>query len=150
MRQKYRLFLKRLRQAREEIGLTQTQVARRLARPQSFVSKCESGERRVDFVELRYFAAMYKKRFSGGLGSYRRKRGFEAIFGVSWPCCLFISPRTGVKTVQLQDKIIGVIPRSRVEAGAGRKLRQSYPVTRRRGTCYPLPEGIRFDYRPFP
>jgi len=64
IRQKYRLFLKRLRQAREEIGLTQAQVARRLARPQSFVSKCESGERRVDLVELRDFAAMYKKPLS--------------------------------------------------------------------------------------
>jgi transcriptional regulator with XRE-family HTH domain len=34
-------------------------VARRLGKPQSFVSKCESGERRVDLVELLAFAKLY-------------------------------------------------------------------------------------------
>ena len=58
------MFLRRLKQARESAGLTQEEVARRLSRPQSFVSKCESGERRVDFVELRYFARLYKKPIS--------------------------------------------------------------------------------------
>lgn len=48
----YGRFLVRLREARREANLTQEQVARRLRRPQSFVSKCESGERRVDVVEL--------------------------------------------------------------------------------------------------
>ena len=33
-------------------GLTQDQVARRLRRPQSFVSKYELGERRLDVIEL--------------------------------------------------------------------------------------------------
>jgi transcriptional regulator with XRE-family HTH domain len=53
--------LNRLRQAREEARLTQAEVARLLSRPQSFVSKSESGERRVDFVELQHFAKIYKK-----------------------------------------------------------------------------------------
>lgn len=57
----YRLFLQRLRQARKEAGLTQYQVADRLGRPQSFVSKCETGERRVDIVELQVFAEIYGK-----------------------------------------------------------------------------------------
>lgn len=60
-RQKYRLFLERLRQARRDAGLTQVDVARELRRPQSFVSKCESGERRVDMVELRELARLYGK-----------------------------------------------------------------------------------------
>ena len=42
-----------LRQIRVEAGLRQTDLARRLAKPQSFVSKYESGERRLDVLELR-------------------------------------------------------------------------------------------------
>jgi transcriptional regulator with XRE-family HTH domain len=37
---------------RKEGGLRQTEVARRLGRPQSFVSKYESGQRRLDLIEL--------------------------------------------------------------------------------------------------
>jgi transcriptional regulator with XRE-family HTH domain len=37
---------------RREAGLTQVQVAERLDVPQSFVSKYESGERRLDAIEL--------------------------------------------------------------------------------------------------
>lgn len=55
----YAAFLKRLRRARTEAALSQTEAARRLGKPQSFVSKCESGERRVDAVELLAFARVY-------------------------------------------------------------------------------------------
>ena len=58
---RYRQFLKKLRAARLDAGLTQQQVARALRKPQSFVSKCESGERRVDVVELERFAKVYGK-----------------------------------------------------------------------------------------
>ena len=58
---RYRAFLKLLRRAREEAGLTQVQVAKKLGRPQTWVSKCELGERRVDFVELENFAVVYGK-----------------------------------------------------------------------------------------
>jgi transcriptional regulator with XRE-family HTH domain len=58
----YRRFLERLRQARQEKGLTQMDVARWLGRPQSYVSKSESGERRVDIIELAEFAKLYTKR----------------------------------------------------------------------------------------
>jgi ribosome-binding protein aMBF1 (putative translation factor) len=63
-RDKYRSFLSRLKNARVEAGMTQVAVARQLARPQSFVSKCESGERRVDVVELQEFARLYSKPLS--------------------------------------------------------------------------------------
>lgn len=57
----YQAFLQKLRKARETAGLTQSQVAKALKKPQSFVSKCESGERRVDFAELQGFARLYKR-----------------------------------------------------------------------------------------
>ena len=38
--------------ARRTAGLTQVQLAKRLRRPQSFVSKYERGERRLDVVEF--------------------------------------------------------------------------------------------------
>lgn len=46
-----------LRQLRLVAGLTQVQVAERLDVPQSFVSKYEAGERRLDVIELRHVAA---------------------------------------------------------------------------------------------
>lgn len=42
-----------LRQIRMEAGLRQTDLAERLNQPQSFISKYESGERRLDLLELR-------------------------------------------------------------------------------------------------
>lgn len=57
----YEQFRKRLVIARENAGLTQREVARQLGRSQSFVAKSESGERRVDVVELMQFASVYSK-----------------------------------------------------------------------------------------
>ncbi|GAB3428621.1 helix-turn-helix domain-containing protein [Flindersiella endophytica] len=48
----YRRLCELLRELRGEAGLTQVQVAQRLEVPQSFVSKYESGERRLDVIEL--------------------------------------------------------------------------------------------------
>lgn len=42
-----------LRQVRLDADLRQEQLAAKLKRPQSFVSKYESGERRLDLVEIR-------------------------------------------------------------------------------------------------
>ncbi|QDU17449.1 Helix-turn-helix domain protein [Gimesia maris] len=47
-----RILLDLLRKIRKEAGLRQDDVAERLGRPQSFVSKYESGERRLDILEL--------------------------------------------------------------------------------------------------
>jgi transcriptional regulator with XRE-family HTH domain len=60
-RQRYRRFLSRLKQARTHARLTQAEVAKKLGQPQSFVSKCESGERRVDAVELLEFSELYRR-----------------------------------------------------------------------------------------
>lgn len=48
----YGLLLDLLRQARREAGVSQTELARRLKRPQPFVSYIERGERRVDVIEF--------------------------------------------------------------------------------------------------
>jgi transcriptional regulator with XRE-family HTH domain len=48
----YRRALKLLVQVRKRAGVTQQQLAKKLARPQSFVSKYERGERRLDVVEF--------------------------------------------------------------------------------------------------
>lgn len=42
-----------LRTIRREAGLRQSDLATKLGRPQSFVSKYESGERHLDIFELR-------------------------------------------------------------------------------------------------
>ena len=60
----YRGFLKRLVAARRAAELTQTDVARALRVPQSQVSRMESGERRVDVIELSDLARLYKKPLS--------------------------------------------------------------------------------------
>lgn len=44
-----------MRAAREARGITQQELARRLGKPQSFVSKAEMGERRLDVVEFLHF-----------------------------------------------------------------------------------------------
>ena len=60
--------LAQLKGAREKAGLTQSQAAILMGRPQSFVSKCESGERRIDVIELDEFARLYRKPIGFFLG----------------------------------------------------------------------------------
>ena len=53
--ERYRVFLSHLVAARQAAGLTQVEVAGRLGKPQSYVSKAENGERRLEIgrdVEL--------------------------------------------------------------------------------------------------
>ena len=44
-----------MRSARQAHGVTQRELARRLGRLQSYVSKVETGERRIDVVEYLHF-----------------------------------------------------------------------------------------------
>ena len=59
---KYQRLLKALRSARLEAGMKQADVARKLDRPQSFISKVESGERRVDVIELAELCRLYNQK----------------------------------------------------------------------------------------
>jgi transcriptional regulator with XRE-family HTH domain len=51
----YEVFCRLLRTVRQEAGLSQYSMADRLQTTQSWISKCERGERRIDAVELRRF-----------------------------------------------------------------------------------------------
>jgi len=57
----YAYFFERLQKARQEAGLTQVQVSKKLKRPQSYISNIETGQQRVDVVELHKFAKLYEK-----------------------------------------------------------------------------------------
>lgn len=49
---KYQLFRKMLVQCRHNASMTQLALAEKLNKPQSFISKYESGERRLDLIEF--------------------------------------------------------------------------------------------------
>lgn len=51
----YKILLHQLREARTRAGLSQEALAERIGQTQSFVSKCERGERRLDVLELRQY-----------------------------------------------------------------------------------------------
>lgn len=57
----HKIMIKRLKQARFDVGLDQKQVADILKKTQSYVSKIESGQRRIDVIQLKNFAKIYKK-----------------------------------------------------------------------------------------
>ena len=57
----YKIIIEKLKRARFEIGLKQEDVAKKLKKPQSYVSKIERGERRIDIIELKKIADIYKK-----------------------------------------------------------------------------------------
>lgn len=59
--QRYQEIIRRVREARVEAGMTQVEVAQKLGRPNSFVSKVELGERRIDPKELEDFAELFGK-----------------------------------------------------------------------------------------
>ena len=56
-------LVERLIKARISCGLSQKATAERLKKSQSYISKLESGQRRVDVVELKQIAVVYKKDF---------------------------------------------------------------------------------------
>lgn len=60
---RYQHMLARLREARKQADMTQVEAARALGRPQNFISKCETGERRIDPIDLMEFAKLYRQRF---------------------------------------------------------------------------------------
>lgn len=60
-KEKHQKIVERLKKARVEAGLGQVDVAEKLGKTQSYVSKIESGQRRFDVLQLMEFAKIYKK-----------------------------------------------------------------------------------------
>ena len=57
----YKEIIERLKKARIDANLSQQAVADKLGKPQSYISKIESGERRLDVAEMKKFAKVYNK-----------------------------------------------------------------------------------------
>ncbi len=57
----HKYLVNRLKQARKEAGFDQKEVAKLLRTTQSYISKIESGQRRIDVIQLKTFAKIYKK-----------------------------------------------------------------------------------------
>lgn len=60
-KKEYKKVVDSLKKARHESGLTQAQVANKLGCHQSYISKIERMERRIDIIELKELAKIYKK-----------------------------------------------------------------------------------------
>jgi len=58
----HRHLVDQLIKARRKAKLKQSDVAKKLGRTQSYISKIESGQRRIDTVQLKEFAVIYKKK----------------------------------------------------------------------------------------
>jgi transcriptional regulator with XRE-family HTH domain len=71
----YKLLLELLISRREESGVTQVQLAKRLRMTQSSVSKIERGERRLDVVELHQWCAALRISFTDFTAELDRRMG---------------------------------------------------------------------------
>ncbi len=76
----YDALVATLYEVRQAAGITQVELAKKLGKTQSFVSKCEKGERRLDVIQLRRichilgltlptFVSRFEKRLKKGKSS---------------------------------------------------------------------------------
>ena len=59
--EEHEAIVEKLIKARHEAGFDQLEVAKKLGRSQSYLSKIESGQRKIDVIQLKKFAALYRK-----------------------------------------------------------------------------------------
>ena len=60
----HKKIVEKLKQARKEAGLDQQEVARQLGKTQSYVSKLESGQRKLDILQIKELAEIYHKKIT--------------------------------------------------------------------------------------
>lgn len=82
---RYQRLLERLQEARRKAGMTQAEVAQAFGKPQSFVSKCESGERRIDVIEMGEFAALYRQPLAFFVGETDAASGADLVQDLEGP-----------------------------------------------------------------
>lgn len=56
----YKQLIERLVKARKDAELTQIEVSKLLKKPQSYMSKIETSQRRIDILEMKALAKIYK------------------------------------------------------------------------------------------
>ena len=57
----HKYLVNQLKKARADAGFDQKKVAKLLDKTQSYVSRIESGQRRIDVIQLKEFAKIYNK-----------------------------------------------------------------------------------------
>jgi transcriptional regulator with XRE-family HTH domain len=60
----HKRIVEQLKKARERAGLSQEEVAKILGKTQSYISKIEAGQRKINVIQLKGFAKIYKKDIS--------------------------------------------------------------------------------------
>lgn len=59
--QDHKHLVQRLKKARIGVGLGQKEAGEKIGKSQSYISKIESGQRRIDIIQLKFFAKAYGK-----------------------------------------------------------------------------------------
>ncbi len=62
--EEYRQIVSKLTAARKDAGLSQKEVATMLNKPQSYISKIETFQRRIDILEMKELSKIYKIKLS--------------------------------------------------------------------------------------
>lgn len=110
---------RKLRELRTGAGLSQQSLGQRLGRPQSYVSKIENAERRVELHEVEEWASALGKSMywtfvdKEGAGRAREGNGRDAdlVAGIAW-----LLPRLGASERALLQHTVSYL-RERIEGG---------------------------------